>query len=77
MLMSPNAIPYIDPKFFPVLRFIEGLTRSASKRKFEEIADQVRNKRVLENLGQWLPKHELGRRDGTRLVAEAIVRARR
>jgi hypothetical protein len=98
--------PYTDPKFYPVLRFIEGLTRNearlrwdrlvalhlliqaflndfgyerqrANKRKFEEIADQVRNKRVLENLGQWLPKHELGRRDGTRLIAEAIVGTRR
>lgn len=46
----------------------------ASKRGFEEIVAQARNQRVLANLERWLPRHELGRKGGTRLVAQAIKR---
>ncbi len=44
----------------------------ASKRGFEEIAAQARNHRILVNLERWLPRHELGRKGGTRLLAQAI-----
>jgi hypothetical protein len=44
----------------------------ASKRGFEEIAAQARNQKVLVNLGHWLPRHELGKKGGTRLLAHAI-----
>ena len=44
----------------------------ASKRGFEEIASQARNHKVLVNLGHWLPRHELGKKGGTRLLAQAI-----
>jgi hypothetical protein len=46
----------------------------ASKRRFDEIAAQVRNPKILANLEHWLPRHELGRKGGTRLVAQAIKR---
>lgn len=44
----------------------------ASKRRFGEIAAQARNQKVLANLERWLPRHELGRKGGTRLVAQVI-----
>jgi hypothetical protein len=46
----------------------------SSKRAFVDIAAQVQNREVLANLESWLPRHELGKRGGTRLVAQAIKR---
>lgn len=47
----------------------------ATMEKFVRIAKEARNKRVLTNLLQWLPRHELGRDGGTKRVAAAIRQA--
>jgi hypothetical protein len=46
----------------------------AHKRSFLEIADQIQNKAILVNLRRWLPRHELGKKGGTKQVLLAIKR---
>lgn len=48
--------------------------QQASRGRFDDIAAQIQNAKILANLEYWLPRHELGKKGGTRHVARAIKR---